>query len=66
MKIEGHILNPNEIEYSLTITMTIEQWERFLESIENKSDYPAWKIVPAINDAIREAKRKITTEIVRE
>lgn len=55
MKARFSIEDPNEIECSLTITMSVRQWENLRNQLSR--EHPSWKLSAAINQVVTEAVR---------
>lgn len=64
MNIIGKIQNIEEIELSLTITMTIKEWEDLGIILPQK--YPFGKISSAITDAVLKVHTEINEEIKKD
>lgn len=64
MKSTFEATKPNEIEFSLTVTMTLKEWVNL--KAQMSKDWPSWKLSAAISDMVLEATRtfrpKVTTE----
>jgi hypothetical protein len=53
MKAVFNVENPDDVEFTLTITMPLGEWKRLKDQLANS--YPAWKLGHAISDMIRQA-----------
>ncbi len=60
MKARMTVINPDKIEATLSITMTIKDWKELRETMSNK--YPAWHLRSAITDLIDKVNVAITIE----
>ena len=45
--------NPNSIELTISITMSLGEWQRLVERID--SSYPGWPVIAIIQRAVRKA-----------
>jgi len=61
MKIKGSLQNQDEMELTLSITMTLKEWKELQSLIPNK--YPHWKLGSAITSAVIKASTSIYEEI---
>jgi hypothetical protein len=66
-KITGEAEYPRNIEYTICITCTIEDWKRFQESIraipQGNQSYPTWHILERVSDVINHAQQHFETKI---
>jgi hypothetical protein len=53
MKAIFNVENPNDVEFTLTITMRLGDWKRLKEQLGR--DYPAWRLGRAIVDMVQQA-----------
>lgn len=53
MKIEYRATDPNTIELSMTITMSLADWSRLKEQLT--ASYPSWKLSDSIRNIMIEA-----------
>lgn len=61
MKIFGKLQNQEEIELTLSITMTIKDWRDLQKDLPTR--YPHWKLGSAITDALLKVQTTIYKEI---
>lgn len=61
MNIKGKLENQEEMELTLSITMTIKEWRDLQKDLPER--YPHWKIGSAITDAVLKAGMTIYEEI---
>lgn len=61
MIIKGQMENPEEVEFTLTITMKMKEWDELKEQLKDK--YPGWKISGAITTMWFEANKDYQKEI---
>ena len=61
MKITGKLQNQEDMELTLSITMTIKEWKELQKDLPTK--YPHWKIGSAITDGVLKANTTIYEEI---
>jgi hypothetical protein len=54
MRATFQIRNPDEIEATVTVTMTIKEWRGLRGQLTR--DWPSWKFGSVIGDAIRQAE----------
>lgn len=47
--------NPDDIEFTLSITMPAKEWEQLRDQMT--TDYPSWKLTSAINSLLADARR---------
>ena len=57
MITEFKAVNQSEIEFSLTITMPLQEWRRLKDQMDHipASEFPAWRIVSAIREMVAKA-----------
>ncbi len=57
MDTEFRAVNQRDIEFSLTITMTLEEWRRLKDQMDDipANEFPAWRIVAVVRDMVRKA-----------
>ena len=57
MITEFRAVNQSEIEFSLTITMPLQEWRRLKKQMDTigASEFPAWRIVSAIREMVTQA-----------
>lgn len=46
---------PDEIEFTLKITMTAKEWETLRDQLSDK--HPSWKLTSAINSLLADARK---------
>ena len=63
MNIKGRILNQDDVEVSMTITMTMKEWRDLQKDLPER--WPHWKIGSAITDAILKVGTTISEEIAQ-
>lgn len=61
MKAKLFIENPDEIEFTLKITMTLGAWKKLREQLVSVN-YPSYRLVEAINDLIVRAGTSFSYE----
>jgi hypothetical protein len=56
--------NPGEIEYTITATMTADQWERVREALDKAQIYygPTGELIKNINNLLAQARKIYWTE----
>lgn len=57
MKSHYKIENPENIEATIVITMSVGEWEKLREQLDN--EWPAWKLSSAIRQMLLDARAKI-------
>lgn len=57
MKVRFMIENPQAIEATMKITMTVQEWEQLRDQLQQK--YPSWKLSEAISSVITDARRVV-------
>lgn len=55
MKARFMVENPDEIEATLKVTMTVKKWTELRDQLSNA--YPSWQLSAAITDVITAARR---------
>lgn len=60
MKAAWRYNNADDIEATVTITMSLGKWRSLQEAIGTK--YPAWEFANIISDVVRKASALITSE----
>lgn len=58
MQTEIRVLNEDDIEASITITMPINEWVTLQKQLN--SAYPSWKLSAAITDLLYRFRARIT------
>jgi hypothetical protein len=58
VKSELSVTNPNEIEFTLTITMTLEEWRKLRDELGHR--WPASDLASDIGDMIIKANQSFT------
>lgn len=61
MRAVFKIVNPDEVEATITVTATIKDWRALRGQLTNGA-WPSWKFSSAITDAIRQAEAKFYGE----
>lgn len=61
MKITGKLQNQEDMELTLSITMTIKEWEDLKKELPER--WPHWKIGSAITDAVLKIGTTVNEEI---
>jgi hypothetical protein len=61
MRITGKVQNTEDIDLTLSITMTIKEWKDLQKDLPER--YPHWKLGGAITDAILKVNTTINEEI---
>lgn len=56
MKTQLHATNPDQIDFTLTITMPLGDWLKLHEQLSD-CDYPSWKLGAAITSMVTQAKK---------
>lgn len=54
------LTNPSDALGSLTITMTLGEWERLRAQLSKNGDYPGWRIATMIGDMLDRAHEQFT------
>ena len=52
--------NPDEIEFTLSITMTAKGWEKLREQLDKselRNSHPSWELIAKINDLLAQARK---------
>lgn len=58
MKASLKLTNPDEVEATISLTMTLEQWKLLRASVSSDQHYePGGKLRQAIDDLVRQATR---------
>jgi hypothetical protein len=52
---------PEDIEFSLTLTMKLKDWLQLREQLS--SDYPSWRVGSEISDMVMQAKTVFFPEL---
>ena len=55
MKTSLKCENPDDIEFTMTITMSAEEWERLRDQLVTA--YPSWRLSGAISDLLGQARK---------
>ena len=57
MITEFRAVNQSEIDFSLTITMPLQEWRRLSKQLEAvpAGDFPAWRVVSSIREMVAQA-----------
>lgn len=55
MKTSLKVTRPNEIEFTLTATMTLARWLELQEQLSQK--WPSWELSAAITDMLSQANK---------
>lgn len=50
--------NPDEIKFTLTITMTLADWKKLASQIDHKQSWPGWNLESQIRDMVSQAGRQ--------
>lgn len=61
MKISYKLNGVEKLNASMTITMSVGQWEELRQQLDNK--YPSWKLSSAIGNLVRRAKEHFYEEV---
>lgn len=61
MEINGYIKNQDEVEVTLSITMTLKEWKDLQKDLPER--WPHWKIGSAITDAVFKIGTRVSEEI---
>ena len=51
---------PDEIEFTLRVTMTAKSWEKLREQLgksELQNSHPSWELIAKINDLLGQARK---------
>lgn len=51
---------PGEIEFTLTVTMTADEWERLRDQLDASSlgdSHPSWQLKRSIDDLLAQARK---------
>lgn len=63
MKAEFKFNNTDNVEATLSITMTLGDWKRLKSQLSTEySSYPSWKVIERINTMIIEAEQRFSSE----
>jgi hypothetical protein len=54
MKARFELKEPDKMEATLSVTMTLENWKELKEQLSDK--YPAWQFGGFISDMVRQAE----------
>ena len=60
MKCRLKCEKPEDIEYTLTITMPAKEWEKLRDQLQDRqqvNSYPAWTLVRIIDDMLAQARK---------
>jgi len=57
MKARYMIENPESIETTLKLTMTVKEWESLRDALENKGDVSICNLTRVINDLLSQARK---------
>ena len=60
MKALIKIVDPDKVEMSLTLTMTLGAWEILQNQVEGK--WPGWQVKAVIDDMIAKAQKQFTSQ----
>ena len=60
MKALIKIVDPDKVEMSLTLTMTLGAWEVLRNQVEGK--WPGWQFKALVNDMIEKAQKQFTSQ----
>ena len=60
MKALIKIVDPDKVEMSLTLTMTLGAWEKLQNQVEGK--WPGWQVKAVIDDMIAKAQKQFTSQ----
>lgn len=55
MKTKLKATNTKDIEFELTMTMTLERWQELQEQLSR--DWPSWELSSAISDMVTQANK---------
>lgn len=61
MKIGYKLNGVKKLSATMTITMSVGQWEELRQQLNNK--YPSWKLSSAIGDVVRRAETHFYEEV---
>lgn len=64
MKIVMLASQPNNIELTMAVTMTLHDWQRLAEQC--KSAYPGWQLSGAISNMVDKVKTTFNEQVTRE
>ena len=59
--VTGIILNPDEMKFRISITMTLREWNEFRGQLD-KETWPSWDIAAKIREITDDATHKFYTE----
>ena len=59
--VTGVILNPDEMKFRISITMTLKEWNEFRSQLD-KDTWPSWDIASKIREITDVANEKFYTE----
>jgi len=57
MKAKYNIESPGDVNATMTITMTVAQWEKLNEQLSE--NYPSWQLSSLINCLVNDARKVI-------
>lgn len=60
MKASFRLQNTDNVDATLSITMSLGRWKKFLEQLPG--DYPAWDVSRKIKEMIYEAEQQYSME----
>ena len=52
--------NPDDIEFSMTLVMTMGEWKRLKDQLDNA--YPSWRLASAISRLVSKAAARFEEE----
>jgi hypothetical protein len=61
MKATFPATDPNEISFSLTVTMPLKKWRELKAQLTDK--YPSWELSRAITDMVFQAQKSFAPEL---
>lgn len=60
MKSDFFVQKPKEMELTMTITMTLGQWNELVDQLNSK--YPSWLFASHISSMVRQATKHFTED----
>jgi hypothetical protein len=59
MKARLKVEKPDDIEFTMTITMKASEWEQLRDQLN--TDWPSWKLTAAITSLLSDAGKEVIT-----
>lgn len=64
MKTQFRIENPDELQMTLTVTMSLRDWK--IQRDQLQTSYPSWKLSGAITDMVSAATKTLSATTERD